>query len=196
MQKRHRVFIAINLPEEIKKELSFYAEKWADLPAKWVGKDNMHITIEFLGDLTDEEVADVCKITKEAAKRHSGFSLNLISVNYGPNRKISLPAGRQAPRLVWVTGEKSDDLNDFKDDLQDYLLESIRYRPEGRGFVPHITLARIKEWEWKRIDPDERPEINEEIDLAFSVGSIEVMESELKRGGPQYTILESCELNI
>ena len=41
-----------------------------------------------------------------------------------------------------------------------------------------------------------KPEISEDIDLTFTVETIEVMESELKRGGPQYTILEShilCE---
>jgi 2'-5' RNA ligase len=44
------------------------------------------------------------------------------------------------------------------------------------------------------IEPEERPEINESIDLAFTVESIEVMESVLKRGGPQYSIIESHNL--
>ena len=33
------------------------------------------------------------------------------------------------------------------------------------------------------------------IDLTFEVNSIEIMESGLKRGGPEYTILESAVLN-
>ena len=75
------------------------------------------------------------------------------------------------------------------------LLEKIAFRPESiGGFIPHITLARIKEMEFKNFDLDERPEINEDIDLVFTVESIEVMESELKRGGPVYTILESHNL--
>ncbi|PIX88575.1 MAG: hypothetical protein COZ30_00470, partial [Candidatus Nealsonbacteria bacterium CG_4_10_14_3_um_filter_36_16] len=55
----------------------------------------------------------------------------------------------------------------------------------------HITLGRIKQWEFRQIEPEERPEVNEEINLTFEVNSIEVMESELKRGGSEYTILES-----
>jgi 2'-5' RNA ligase len=70
-------------------------------------------------------------------------------------------------------------------------LERVKFRPENKGFVLHITLARIREWEWKKIEPEERPEINEELDLIFTVESIEVMESELKRGGPEYTVIES-----
>jgi 2'-5' RNA ligase len=97
--------------------------------------------------------------------------------------------------MVWVEGEKSEELGDLRKDLQDLLLQKISYRPEeGRNFSPHITLARISEWEFKKFDLDERPEINEEIDLIFDVQSIEVMESELKRGGPVYTILESHTL--
>ncbi len=187
MEKRHRVFVAINLPEDIKKQLAKYEEKWLDLPAKWTGKDNLHITLEFLGELTDVEIADVCKAVAEAAKQHKSFSISLNKVLYGPPRK-------DPPRMVWAEGEKSEELADLQADLQEYLLERVRYRPEARGFSPHITLARISEWEFKQIEPEERPEINEDIDLTFTVETIEVMESVLKRTGPQYTILESHEL--
>lgn len=184
MEKRHRVFIAINLPEEVKKELARFSDKWPDLPAKWANKDNLHITLEFLGDLTDVEIADVCKAVGEVAKRHNPFSLNLNKIVYGPPKK-------NPPRMVWADGEKSEDLTDLKYDLQEYLLEKISFRPEGKSFITHITLARILEMEFRAFELEERPEINEDIDLFFTVESIEVMESELKRGGPQYTILES-----
>jgi 2'-5' RNA ligase len=96
--------------------------------------------------------------------------------------------------MVWADGEKSEELADLKEDLQDGLLEKIAFRPEGTGFIIHITLARILEMEFRKFELDERPEINEEIDLPFTVELIEVMESELKRGGPVYTILESHQL--
>jgi 2'-5' RNA ligase len=188
MEKKHRIFIAINLPAEIKKELAKFYDKWPELPAKWTVKDNFHITLEFLGDLSDVEIGDACKIVADVAKRHSAFSINLKKVSYGPPKK-------NPPKMVWVEGEKSEELAELKKDLQEELLENIRFRPdEDRGFAPHITLARISEWEFKKFEIDERPEINEEIDLFFTAESIEVMESELKRGGPVYTILESHNL--
>ena len=187
MEKRHRVFIAINLPEEVKRELAKFYDKWPELPARWTAKDNLHITLEFLGDLTDIEIGEVCLAVKDVAKRHKSFDIVLNKVLYGPPKK-------NPPKMVWADGEKSEDLADLKEDLQEKLLEKIAFRPEGASFTPHITLARISEWEFKKFDLDERPEINEDIDLVFTVESIEVMESELKRGGPQYTILESHEL--
>ena len=184
MEKRHRIFIAINLPADIKKQLFLYSEKWPELPAKWTSKDNLHITLEFLGDLTDVEIGDACQIVGEVAKRHGPFSINLNKVVYGPPKK-------NPPRLVWVNGEKSEELADLKEDLQEALLEKVAFKPEGKNFITHITLARILEMEFRNFDLEERPEINEDIDLVFSVESIEVVESELKRGGPVYTILES-----
>jgi len=73
--------------------------------------------------------------------------------------------------MIWVTGEKVEDLN----------------------LKPHITLGRIRQWEWRRIDPEEIPEINENISLILNVDSIEIMQSRLNQGGSKYTIVESIK---
>ena len=165
----HRLFIAINLPENIKDTLLKYQEKWSDLPVRWTKRENLHITMEFLGSASEEELLEVCQGTKELALKHKPFSVVLNKICYGPPSKTP----QSMPRMVWVTGEKIKELN----------------------IIPHITLGRIKSWEFRRIEPEERPKIAEEIDLTFEVNSIDVMESELKRGGPDYTILESCPLS-
>jgi 2'-5' RNA ligase len=162
-------------------------DKWLDLPAKWTAKDNLHITLEFLGDLTDQEIGDACVIVSEVAQRHNSFSINLNKVLYGPPNKMP-------PKMVWAEGEKSDELVSLREDLQECLLEKVKFRPEGRGFVTHITLARISEWEFRKFEPEERPEIDENIDLMFTAESIEVMESVKGRNGPQYIVIESHQL--
>jgi len=165
-----RIFIAINLPEDVKDQLVAYQKKIDGLfqppvPIRWTHKDNLHITLEFLGNLSDDEVAKVCRDTEEFAKNHEPFTITLDKISYGPSNKIP-------PRMVWVSGPKITELN----------------------LIPHITLGRIKMWEFRQIDPEERPQINEDVNLIFEVISIEVMESALKKGGPNYTILESCPL--
>ena len=187
MNKRHKLFIAINLPRDIKKILTGYEKRWPELPARWVSQENLHITLVFLGDLTDVELGEVCVAVKEVMLKHNSFNISLAKVFYGPPGKIP-------PKMIWVEGKGSKELLFLKNDLQKHLLRIIRFAPEARIFSPHITLARIREWEWKKIEPEERPNVNETIDLTFSVESIEVMESELKRGGPQYTIIESHKL--
>lgn len=185
MEKRHRIFIAINLPSAVKKMLVSHTKKWETLPAKWTEIDNLHITLVFLGELTDIEMADACNVVKEISQKHGSFEISLKKISYGPENKF---------KYVWVSGEKSKELSDLKFDLEESLLEKIRFRPEGREFTPHVTLARVQEWQLKQVDQEEIPEINEELDCVFTVESIEVMESDLKRGGPVYTILESHQL--
>ncbi len=162
---KHRVFIAINLPAGIKNQLVNYQAKWPELPVRWTKKENLHVTFDFLGYLTDEELVKVCQDTQGMALKHQSFSVTLNKICYGPPDKMP-------PRMVWVTGEKIKEFN----------------------LTPHITLGRIKAWEFRRIEPDERPQVDEDINLNFEVDSIEVMESQLKRGGSTYTILESCPL--
>ena len=185
----HRIFIAINLPEDIKKKLIDYQAKWPELPIRWTKKENLHITLIFLGYLSDEELLEVLKSTKKATSGHQPFFINLKKIIYGPPKKLP-------PRMVWAEGEKSKELGKLQGDLENSLLaSSVKGMESGnRPYAPHITLGRIKAWEFRKIEPEERPEVNEEINLNFEVNSIEVMESELKRGGAEYVILESCLL--
>lgn len=191
IMKRHRVFIAVNLPEDIKKKLADYQFKWPELPCRWTKKENLHITLIFLGYLSDEELFEVCKITKEVASRNRLFSINLTKICYAPPKKMP-------PKMIWAVGEKSAEFTALRGGLEKSLTfsEGVRFSPEERAFSPHITLGRIRQWEFRTINPEERPIVDTDIFLSFEVNSIEVMESRLKKGGAEYTILESCNLKL
>lgn len=185
---RHRIFIAINLTDDIKERLLECQKKWPELPAHWTKIENLHITLLFLGYLAEEDLPLVLEKTKELALKQKPFSISLVKVVYGP-------PGKMPPRMIWAQGAGSKELGVLKEGLEKSLLEGgIKFSAEDRVFAPHITLARIKTWEWRKIEPEERPEVSEEINLSFEVNSIEVMESKLKRGGPEYFILESAPL--
>lgn len=164
---RHRIFTAISLPENVKKELDSYQKKWPELPIRWTKKDNLHITLDFLGSVSNDQLFKILQDTKELALKRQPFDITLNKICYGPLNKMP-------SRMVWAVGEKVEELDIF----------------------PHITLGRINAWEFRKIELEERPEVNEEINLTFEVSSIEVMESQLKRGGPEYTILESFPLKL
>lgn len=187
---RRRIFLAINLPEDIKAQLLNYQKEIKDLPIRWVKEDNLHITLVFLGYIRNEEILEISKITKEVALRHQQFFIELKRICYGPP-KVS------PPRLIWAEGERSEQLGKLQIDLGNSLSQSSLKdlkKSENRPYLPHITLGRIQRWEWRQIEPEERPKIETEISLTIPVNSIEIMESQLKRGGAEYIILESVPL--
>ncbi len=189
MIKKHRVFIAINFPPEIKKLLSRHEDTFKDLPAKWVESENLHITLAFLGNITDQEMGEVCMAAKRTAENNNSFNLKLESIGYGPT-------GKMPYKMVWLIIQKSKELSSLKKELEKELEESVRFKPEYRGFSPHVTLARINQMQLRSMDLEEIPEINENIDLDVQVESIDVMESVLTKKGPAYTIIESFALKL
>ena len=180
---KHRIFIAINLPEEIKNELMKYQEKWPDLPAKWTKKENMHITLNFLGNISEERLADIVEKVKEVAIRHSCFDVNFDKISYAPKDKIP-------PRMIWAQStEKNLPLIKLKKDLDEKLNNF-----ENKDFSCHITLARIRNFDWQKSDLEEIPNIEQDINLSFKINSIKIIESRLKRSGPEYSVIQSYNL--
>lgn len=99
--------------------------------------------------------------------------------------------------MIWAKGEKLEELTKLYRDLEGALFTSPfkgMLKPDNRPYSLHITLGRIHQWEFKQIEPEERPEVSENISLSFPVNSIEIMESRLKRTGAEYAILNSYRL--
>jgi 2'-5' RNA ligase len=196
---QHRIFIAINLPEKIKNELENLEKETAKLfpqetsrgLVRWIKKDNLHITLLFLGYLKEEDIPQICQIVKEISKIQTSFSLEFKKLLYGPPNKIP-------PSLIWVELGKNRELTELVEKLKQKVEETgiLRKMDRRREFSPHITLGRIRTWQWQKIEPEERPDIEKDISLDFEVRSIEVMESRLKKAGAEYTILESIPLTL
>jgi 2'-5' RNA ligase len=191
---KKRLFIAINLPEIIKKKLFDWELKleqeyglgeFRGRNVNWVIKNNLHITLIFIGYATDEETYEIAKKIKEIAKKHQSFFINLENIILGPIGKPS--------RMFWVEGEKSQELAEFQSDLENSLSMGNNHQKEVKAFRPHITLARFKSSEVAR-KIKEQGNVEKKINYQISVDSIELMQSTLGRFGPEYTVLELVEL--
>jgi len=185
---QHRLFIAVNLPERIKNRLDYYQNAWPDLPAKWTKPMNLHITLLFLGNIVEKDIPAVLDTVECVSKKYPPAKLEFEKITYGPPKKIP-------PRMVWITLKKSDILAKMKEEIEQLLIaQNIRFQIEDREFSPHITFARLKSFALRQMDPEEVPQIEEEINLNFEVKAIDLMESRMKKFGPEYDVLESCEL--
>lgn len=186
-----RVFIAIDIDEEIKKALGRLQEelraraglKKGDV--KWVRPEIMHLTLKFLGEIRDEQAADVCNIVETAAAAHKCFDLDVQSVG---------SFGGGAARIVWVgTAEGSRQVRLLQEDIEKNL-HMAGWPRETRGFSSHLTLGRVK-------NPKAGTKLKQIIENygacqfgVTQVDSLRVYQSELKPTGPVYTVLASYNL--
>ncbi|MCX6791163.1 MAG: RNA 2',3'-cyclic phosphodiesterase [Candidatus Gribaldobacteria bacterium] len=191
-----RIFLAVNLPAEIKNNLgelqsdlkNSFPDESGEYVAKWVIPENLHITMLFVGEISQEKIEKVTRITQECVLGWKKFEVKIDQICYGPAKLIP-------PRFIWARVVKNMDLECLSKMLSQKINEQgILHQVDNRGFSPHITLARIKEWVWKKIEPEERPNIETEMDLSFQVQSIDLMESVLKRSGSEYKLLQEFKM--
>jgi 2'-5' RNA ligase len=193
-----RVFVAVNLPDGIKQELSsvenevqaLFPQEVREGLIKWVPPKNLHITLLFLGNIDNKQVLALENVIREIAAGCAPFLIKLKKLSYGPPNQMP-------PRLIWLDVEDNPSLKEIAETLKKKAGErGILKKNEKRGFLPHITLGRIKTWLWRRMEIEERPEIERDINLSFEVRSIEIMESILKRSGAEYSVLSSVKLGL
>jgi len=180
--------LAVNLSDQVKKKLLSFQRDWSALPVRWTKDKNLHITLVFIGYVDDEQMLDICQLTRQVARKSPCFEIILSQIRFGPPNR---PA-----RMIWAIGEKNSVLSQLKNNLEEKLFNSGNSgydQKQAYSYRPHITLARIRQDQWRGLP--EIPKIDKDISLTFPVDSIEVMQSHLSRSGADYAVLESVELS-
>jgi 2'-5' RNA ligase len=186
-----RVFIAIDIDEKIRKAIAD-VQKQLDAKVdirkgdvKWVEPENIHLTLKFLGEIKDEQTAEVCDITKQVAEAYKNFVLDVESVG---------SFGGRSARVVWVGVSKgAEELLTLQKDLENRLSQA-GYPPEEREFSAHLTVCRVKNPKagFKLADAVKQ---FENLKLgSVAANAIHVYQSQLTPAGPVYTLLGSFRL--
>lgn len=184
--KKRRVFIAIRPSQKARDRLFSFSRKWQEIPCRWIKPENIHFTLIPPMYLDENELSELISSIKAKSPDWTPFYLKLKKIAYGPFGKPS--------RMVWAVGEPNKELIELKNAVEEAIFDAkIPFREETRPFkYPHLTLARMYQEEWREYEP--KPKIDEPLNLEIPVESIEIMESELKRGGAEYTALDSIPL--
>lgn len=184
-----RIFFAIPLSSKIQKEISDLRYQWLGLPIRWVIPKNLHITLLFIGPTKIEELGRMSNIIHDIAQDHGPFTLRFSEIALQPNIR--------QPNLLWLEGEDNKAFSALCQDLETTLRKENLYFQnfsKKRKIIPHITLGRIRKWQWQKLDPEERVDISESLSLKIPVNEISLVESKLHRQGPEYIILETAQL--
>ena len=183
-----RLFIAINLPENVKREIkNIISETELDADARWTPPENWHLTLTFLGYQPDENIPRITEAIQSTIKNCAG-TLKSTEIVF---EKLSLAPAEKQPRMIWLSGDKetSKNLSIIKNELDNLLNENgVKFKIEHRNFNSHITLARFEPLAKSEIENIKLPAVEK---LNFRAKSLDLMESHLKRSGAEYEILTS-----
>ncbi|MDD2752774.1 MAG: RNA 2',3'-cyclic phosphodiesterase [Candidatus Omnitrophica bacterium] len=186
-----RTFVAIELPKEIKAEVSKLQDqlKKSGADVKWVTPENIHLTLKFLGDRDEKKVEQIKQILQEVAKENPAFEVSLDSLGTFPNANY--------PRVVWTGIAQGDtETKKIAQELEEKIAK-IGIPKEDREFSSHITIGRVK-------SNLNREKLIQELSnaenylagkkLKFSVDAITLFKSTLTPQGPLYEILKTENL--
>jgi|TARA_B100001013_G_scaffold343020_1_gene269981 2'-5' RNA ligase len=172
-----RVFIAVEISDEkiLNKIQSFQED--LEINAKPTKTNQIHFTLQFLGEIDEEKCEKVKELLKEIT--FSQFDLSLKGVGGFPNLKN--------PRVIWIGTDKkgAEKLIEITREIG-MKLTSLGFEKDKK-FKPHLTVFRVKN---KIDDISSQMKKYEAIEFGTQlITKIKLKRSILSLRGPEYSDL-------
>ncbi len=132
-----RAFVAVSLPDDVSGRLEEYIDTLRPLfRVRWVRREQMHITLKFLGELEPEVIDDV-KDALKPLRRFEPFTVELDTIGAFPNMRNA--------NVLWLSGSRgAKELGQLSRRVNDALLEGAELEKDAKRFRAHLTIARLK----------------------------------------------------
>lgn len=168
--------VVIEKAQRLKEEASVY------IHGKWTLPQNLHITLQFIGNVDRETLADLLKTTQEVANSFRPFKITYKGLGVFPHLR--------KPRILWVGVDSgSAPLKRLAKTVEIANKRVKNIRPDTKPFHPHVTICRMKRVDERKLRFFMRKYQNfifgEEI-----VNKIAVIKSTLTPEGPIYSPIE------
>lgn len=175
-----RCFIAVDVEDT--KVLSHFRNVQNRLSStgsnlKNVEKENIHLTLKFLGDVERNKLEEVKNLVSTVS--FLPFNMQIDGVGVFPNLR--------RPRTIWAgVSEGTHEMSEIYNILESSLVK-LGFRKEGRKFSPHITLARVKDGRNRERLVEEILNMQNETFGGYIVDRITLKKSVLTQKGPIYS---------
>lgn len=127
-----RLFTGLEIPAYIAAELASHR---GGLPgARWIDPENYHVTLRFIGDVDPPVARDVFSMLGDGRARAP------VTVTFD---QLGSFGGRR-PRAVFARAVPTNELQELQAE-QERLVRRVGLPPETRKFLPHVTLARLRD---------------------------------------------------
>lgn len=183
-----RAFVALELPTSVRGVLAALQRELAHSCAdvKWVEPKQLHVTLKFLGEITDDQRRSIEVLLRDVCACEQPFILGLEKVGAFPTV--------EAPRVIWVGISKGKEVVMRLAEAIEQKDARIPLHREGRAFAAHVTLGRVR-------SPRRQPALAQQLRSVhwqpldvWSVTSVRLYQSILSAAGPQYHVLADVPL--
>jgi len=171
-----RTFVAVEVSNQGVLNSISQVQAELNIKAKPVEIHNMHFTVQFLGEVSEEAVR---KISSELSSlEFTPFSVSFMGVGVFPKPR--------SPRVIWIgTNEGADELEKLAEMIR-IKLSQLGFQPDKK-FKPHVTIFRVK----KKIEGISN-KLQKFSSCSFGkqvISEVKLKKSELTPNGPIYTDL-------
>jgi len=187
--KRWRVFVAIEIPADIRQRVAHHIAKLRDelseVRATWSREENLHLTLKFLGDIPPTRVEALSRAAEHSTRNLRSFELSVAGCGSFPPRGT--------PRVLWIGIYDPQSLLDQLCAALEDNCSREGFARERRAFNPHLTIARIRKPHSARRLVELHQQMGFET-MEFAVEDLKVIRSELSPEGSRYTVLSAHRL--
>lgn len=183
-----RLFIALELPQAIRKELTALQKdlQKAGADAKWVEPGNIHLTVKFLGNVEPDKAKKIVALLNKLFQHQPAFETALDEIGCFPS------VG--APRVVWAGLTDEGKLLERIAQKTEEELGKMGFGKENRPFTAHATLARIRSVRNRTALALKIQDLNKDFrKKTFRIDNITLFESRLSPQGPTYSIIHQVK---
>lgn len=177
-----RTFISIDVP--ITDEISEVLESLKHMDGiRASPKEQIHITLKFLGDTDEKKVIRLCDSLEKALSEKEPFDITISGTGAFPNQRN--------PRVVWLGTKDPEQLVGIADTVND-TVSSMNLKCDDKKFSPHITIGRVNgRCDLKGIFND----YSKKTFCTFRCDHIDVMKSVLTPKGAIHSVVRRIWLN-
>jgi len=184
-----RTFVAVELSETIRASIGemIASLRSTGAPVKWVEPNNLHLTLKFLGNLAEDNLAAAIEIMKQCAEGVGPFELNVSGAGAFPNLR--------RPRVLFVEARDTPRAAAELARRLDRRMTRAGVRKEDRAFRCHVTIGRIRKPGPVHALAEKLEAMSAESFGTMTVNRIVLMRSELTRAGPIYSPVAKADLS-
>ena len=183
-EKPKRVFLAIELPEDVKNRIITIQNRLKSLlkGVRWTRPEGIHLTLKFFGNIHEKDIVQISGVVARNTKNAETISLKGGKVGAFPKL--------EKPRVLWLGLDGDIERLSVLQRAIETDLEAYGYKKEGRKFRPHLTLGRAKSFRGMITGLSDAIKRDEDYPAGqFDSKGLTLFQSELKPGGAVYAEL-------